>query len=260
LTYYPLFYIFKYRRKVVAGNLRNAFPERSAGELLAIEKRFYRHLTDVMFETIKSYSISEKELLKRLAFKGTELVDKYYEEGKNVIFCTGHYCNWEMIALGLGLKNRSQMVVIYKPISNKLFENWFTRLRTRFGAIFVPMRQTLRALSEFKERAAFCFACDQSPVKEEAKYFVNFLKQPTAALLGIEKVARRTNYPVFYFKTTRVRRGYYTAECIPLAMEPATTAPFEITNLHLAILEETINKEPAYWLWSHNRWKHKPLN
>jgi KDO2-lipid IV(A) lauroyltransferase len=121
------------------------------------------------------------------------------------------------------------------------------------------MRQTLRALTESKDRSTiFCFASDQTPLREESTYWVNFLNQPTAILLGLEKIAKRTNRPVFYMRVRVLKRGYYEVECVPLCLNPADYELHEITNLHVQLLEEIIKEEPAYWLWSHRRWKHKP--
>jgi len=62
---------------------------------------------------------------------------------------------------------------------------------------------------------------------------------------------------VFYIRTRVIKRGYYEMECVPICMEPANTAEYEITELHIRFLEKMIIEDPAYWLWSHRRWKYK---
>ncbi|RZL42252.1 MAG: lauroyl acyltransferase, partial [Pedobacter sp.] len=84
---------------------------------------------------------------------------------------------------------------------------------------------------------------------------LNFLHQPTAVLVGLEKIAKQTNRPVFYFDVKRVKRGHYEAECIPMCLVPKETKDYEITELFFQNLTRTIQRAPAYWLWSHNRWK-----
>nr|WP_199156354.1 lysophospholipid acyltransferase family protein [Pedobacter sp. ASV2] len=259
LLYYLLYYIIGYRKKVVRQNLVNSFPEKSKGEILYIEKKYFKYLTQLIFEIIKMASISKEETLKRVKFKGLDLLENHFKAGESVIACTGHYGNWELGTLALGLNISAKTIVIYKPINNKIFELWFDGLRTKYGNIFLAMRQTLRGIATYRNEATLlCLASDQSPVREETKYFVNFLNQPTAALLGVEKIAKQTNRPIYYFKVSPVKSGYYEVEVLPMCPDPSKTEEFEITNLHFKFLEDIIKEQPQYWLWSHKRWKVKP--
>ncbi len=256
LMYYPLYYLFGYRRKVVRDNLLKSFPEKELKEMIKIEKTFYKYLTDLIVEIIKMYTISEKELLKRVKFKNLNRVEAYFNKGESVLACTGHYGNWELCMLALGASLSAPAYVIYKPLNNNIFEDWFRKIRTRFGNRFVAMRQTLRMVVATKDTPTmFCFASDQTPTREETQYTLAFLNQPTAVLLGLEKIAIQTNRPIFYFDVISVKRGYYEVDCLPLCLVPAATEGHEITDLLFKFLAKTIQKEPAYWLWSHRRWK-----
>lgn len=256
LLYYPLYHIFGYRKKVVRENLQKSFPEKSLQEIIKIEKSFFKYLADLIFEIIKLNSISEREIRKRVKFNGLAQVEEYFSRGESVLACTGHYGNWELCMLALGLNLSATEYVIYKPLSNEIFENWFQKWRTRFGNKFVPMRQTLRQIIATKaETTMYCFASDQTPVKEETQYTLQFLNQPTAVFLGLEKIALQTNRPIFYFDVIKVKRGYYEVNCLLLCEEPKATQGHEITDLLFQFLDKTIQSEPAFWLWSHKRWK-----
>jgi KDO2-lipid IV(A) lauroyltransferase len=258
-AYFLLFHVIKYRRKVVLENLHNSFPEKSVAEIQAIERKYYKHLSCLMVEVLKMASISKEQLNRRFKFKNLHLMNAYHEKGISTLICSAHYGNWEWGTLALGLHTRAAVYPIYKPVSNVAFGNWFTGIRSRFGNHLIPMRQTLRAITASKDwPTIFCFASDQTPLREESTYWVNFLNQPTAILLGLEKIAIRTNRPVFYMRVRVLKRGYYEVECVPLCLNPAEYQQHEITNLHVKLLEEIIREEPAYWLWSHRRWKHKP--
>ncbi|TCC90250.1 lauroyl acyltransferase [Pedobacter frigiditerrae] len=256
LIYYPLYHIVKYRRKVVRENLQKSFPEKSVKEIIRIEKSFYKYLADLIFEIIKLNTISEKELRKRVKFNGLEQIEAYFSKGESVLACTGHYGNWELCMLALGLNLSATEYVIYKPLASELFEKWFQKLRTRFGNEFVPMRQTLRKVIATKDQPTmFCFAADQTPVKEETQYTLQWLNQPTAVLLGLEKIALQTNRPIFYFDVIKVKRGYYEVDCLLLCEEPKVTEGHEITDKLYEFLNKTIQAKPDFWLWSHKRWK-----
>jgi KDO2-lipid IV(A) lauroyltransferase len=257
--YYILYYLIGYRRKVVEENLRNSFPDKTDADRTAIAKKYYRYLTALMVEIIKMASISKAELQERFKFKNLHLMTDYLEKGESTLACSAHYGNWEWGTLAIGLHTRADVYAIYKPVSNEIFGQWFTDIRSRFGNHMIPMRQTLRAMTESKDRPTlFLFGNDQTPLKSESTYWMDFLNQQTAILPGFEKLALRTNRPVFYLRTTILKRGYYELECVPLYMEPALTSPNDITIAHVRMLENIIKQEPAYWLWSHRRWKHKP--
>jgi len=259
LLYYLLYYVIGYRKKVVRQNLTQSFPEKSVAEIKAIEKKFFLYLAELIFEIIKMTSISKAETLKRVKFTGLEQLEVHFKAGESLLACTGHYGNWELGTLALGLSISAKTMVIFKPIKNKIFETWFDCMRTKYGNIFIAMRQTLRGMAAYKnEPTLLCFASDQSPTREETKYYTDFLNQPTAALLGVEKIAKSTKRPIYYFKVNVVKKGYYHIEVLPMCLEPAKMAEFEITDLHFKFLENIIKEQPQYWLWSHKRWKFKP--
>ena len=259
LSYYLLYYIIGYRRKVVRENLVNSFPEKNSTEIIEIEKQYYRFLSTMIFEIIKMTSVTVEELTKRIKFNNLERIKAYTDRGESILACSSHYCNWEWGMLALSIHVPVKGHVIYKPLNNPVFEKWFYKMRSKFGNKLVPMRQTLRAIAATrKETTMFCFAGDQTPVKDEARYWINFLHQPTAVLTGVEKIALQTNRPVFYLNMKWVKRGHYEVDCELLCADPSQTKDHQIINRNFNFLENIINEAPAYWLWSHRRWKHKP--
>lgn len=259
ISYVLIYRIFGYRKKVVSENLSRALPEKKLAEIKAIEKKFFKYLASLIFEIIKMSNISRKEIRKRFVFKNKELVQAYLDRGQSILICSAHYGNWEWGTLGIGLNFRADHYPIYKPLSNNTFDNWFKAVRSRYGNKLVPMRQTMRALAASKGKPSiFSFGNDQAPSKDESHYWTSFLHQQASIQLGIEKIARKTNRPIFYFKVKVLKRGYYEVDCVPLCLNPRTTKEFEITELHTRFLEEIIREEPAYWLWSHRRWKYTP--
>jgi len=261
ILYFVLFYIVKYRRKVVEQNLKNSFPEKSVSERFKIEKRFYKHLSDLIFESIKTITISPESMKKRFIFSNLPELTKYFDEGKSVIAVSGHYGNWEWGPLATAYQLKEKVLVVYKPLSDKRFEKLINSMRSRFGAEMVPMKNTLRKIIEYKSQPhVLVLVGDQTPPREESHYFTNFLKQPTAIFLGVEKIAVRTNDPIIYFSINKIKRGYYECLIKHLVEVPDQTKEFEITNIHTQQLENIIRENPEYWLWSHKRWKFSPDN
>jgi KDO2-lipid IV(A) lauroyltransferase len=69
-------------------------------------------------------------------------------------------------------------------------------------------------------------------------------------------LARKFDYPVFYAEISRIKRGYYKCEFIPITLEPSKTQEFEISEKYMQMLQKTIEAKPEFWLWSHRRWKY----
>jgi len=257
--YLIIYYIIKYRRQVVYENLKNAFPEKTEAERLKIQKQYFHYMADLLVETFKMISISEKELLKRMRATNPEMVEHYFKQGRSIIAAAGHYGNWEMAALAFGLLTEKKTLIVYKPLSNAAFDGFLNKQRARFGSTLVAMKQTLRTVISLKnERSMIVLASDQIPVKHDINYFTTFLNQPTAVYLGIEKIAKMVDSVVLFYRLDIIKRGYYTFTLVPLIEHPKETAQYEITNAHVQYLDKQVKEKPQYWLWSHRRWKFKP--
>ncbi len=256
LLYAIIYYAVGYRRKVVQSNLRNAYPDKTDAEIYSIEKKFYHWLSDMILESVKMASMSPRTIKKRFRLNNPELISSYFSQGKPVLLVTAHYGNWEWGSLVLSANFREPLIIVYKPLTDKTFEGMMNHVRSRFGAIMVPMKQTLRKIVNYRSSTFWAvFLGDQTPVRQEAHYFTRFLNQRTPVFLGIEKIAKMTNAPVVFGHLNRVKRGYYEATFSTLSEDPASTAEYEITEAHTRLLEKIINERPELWLWSHKRWK-----
>ena len=252
-------YVVRYRRKVVMENLRNSFPEKTEKEQWQIARKFYRFICDLFIETVKMTNIDTPQMHRRIRYNNPEIFDELYQKGKQILFATGHYGNWEWIA---SLENTIpyHLATLYRPLQNKLFDKFFYDMRTKYGTDAIPSNSAIRAINKYKQEnrlTALGFLADQSPQRDAIQYWTNFLNQDTPVYFGLEKLAKRYNTAVLFYETRRMKRGYYEVYVSLIAETAAETAEFEITNRHVQLLEETIRRNPQYWLWSHRRWKHK---
>lgn len=259
VLYFLLYYIIRYRIRVVRTNLASAFPEKSEEERRRIEREFYQWFCDYIAESIKLLTVSKKNIKRRMVFKGTELIEQCIAEGQSMGFYLGHYCNWEWItALPLWITPEAQCSQIYHPIENKDIDNLFLRLRQRHGSICIPMADTLRKILEFKKEGKVFlvgYISDQTPNWNNIHHWCDFLHHDTPVLTGAERIIRKFNHAVFYVEERRIRRGYYEAEFKLITRDPQSLEEFALTDDYFKRLEESIQRAPAYWLWSHNRWK-----
>lgn len=255
--FWILYYLIGYRKKVVRENLKKSFPQKHQTELLLIEKQYYKHMVDVIIETLKLTTISKRQLMQRVSFKNLELIEQLKKENRSYVFVLGHQGNWEWCGPAFALHQVSTLYGIYHPLSNRFFDWLMVNIRTRHGMKLVPMSQVMRSMNKLKvEFAGLAFIADQTPLPETA-YWTNFLHQDTPVFVGTEKLAKRFNFPVIYASNQKVKRGYYQIEFKLLSNNPAQTNEGWITTEHTKMLETDINQNPSYWLWSHRRWKHK---
>lgn len=255
--YWVMYYVIAYRKKVVRENLNNAFPQKSKEELLAIEQEYYKHMVDVIIETLKLTTISAKELQKRVVFKNPELVQSIIANGQSFVFVLGHQGNWEWSGPSYASLTIGELHGIYHPLSNTFFNWLIIKIRSRHGLKLVAMNQVMRLMAGFKNKpSGIAFIADQTPMPETA-YWTTFLNQDTPVFVGTEKIARRFDYPVVYASNKKLKRGHYEIEFSIITYTPATTPEGWITEQHTQLLEKDIINQPAYWLWSHKRWKHK---
>jgi Kdo2-lipid IVA lauroyltransferase/acyltransferase len=258
LVYFLLYSIIKYRREVVQANLSTAFPEKTEKEIQFLIKRFYHHLCDISLESIKGFSMSPQELIRRHRIINPEVADSYFEKSISVIALPGHYNNWEWGSLSAGMQIKFPVVALYKPLSNKLVDDFSKKHRAKFNTRLASIRNTASLFNELSGKPnAYIMASDQSPTNLKDCFWIDFLNHDTPWLHGFEKYARKYNLPVLYVDIQKIKRGFYELELIVLTENPSSLPEGEITNRYVEHLKQTILADPAYWLWSHKRWKHK---
>jgi KDO2-lipid IV(A) lauroyltransferase len=259
---YPIvYYVVGYRKSVVRTNLNNSFPTKSQKELRQIERRFYRFFCDLFVETMYEMHIGEKEIRKRMTYENIDGILEQYERNKSVMVMTAHYGNWEWtLAFSLFMPGTHSSNPIYKQLRNSRFNKLIYNLRAKYGAKLIEKKELLRVMFRLQKEnqlGNFWMISDQTPNARGLHYWTNFLNQDTPAVVGTEQLARKFDYPVFYAEITRKKRGYYHCEFIPVELEPNKTTDYEITEKYMQLLQNTIETNPEYWLWSHRRWKHK---
>lgn len=254
-----LYKLIGYRKKVVRENLLLCFPEKSAEERLAIEKKFYVHLCDLFMEMIKTLNMTSDEIKERFVVKNPEYFDMLEKKNQSCIFMFGHYASYEW-SMAAQLHTNVIIYGIYKRLKNPYFDKLVRSIRSKFGAGLIDKNEVTRKIAENKiksKMAHYGMVADQSPKATSNAHWGTFMGTETPMFVGSEIMAKRTDFPVVYYQIEKVKRGYYTAEIIPLAENPSEISNFEITDAYFRLLEKQIYKQPEYYFWTHKRWKHR---
>lgn len=257
LTSFILFYIIRYRRKVVRANIEKSFANRNNIDRTKIEREFYTNFCDNIFETIKLLSITENELHSRIEFNYSDL-QQLIKNKQNIHIYLGHQFNWEWANAHIASVLKSvNIVVAYKPLRNKSFNKFMLKLRSRFGSKMVSSKNMKKEIEDLKVKEhILIMVADQNPKTPEKSFWTSFLSQPTGFISGSELYSASKNTPTFFAKIVRIKRGKYKFEVTPIFNFEEEYHLGKITSIFTSKLEDAIIHNPENYLWSHKRWKH----
>lgn len=252
-----LYHVIRYRRGVVAGNLKLAFPGETEAWRGKIARKFYRNFVDNFIETLKLLSASPAWVKKHYVLDNQQVLEDFYDQGRKCQLHLGHIFNWEMANSGMPLYIRYPFIAVYMPIENKYFNRLFLYMRARMGSIMLPATDMRRAILPYRNKQYLLgLVADQAPPHSDNAYWMNFLGTPTAFVRGPERGARAGDIPAVFVRFYKTRRGYYHAEFTTVADHPAQWPEGQLTKRYAHLMEEAIRRDPELWLWSHKRWKH----
>lgn len=258
LLYPTLFYVVRYRRRVVESNLKNAFPEKTKQERRRIERAYYRHLIDLLVEALYNLRTTPPQIKRHYQLVNREIVDRYYEQGRSVVLLSAHYNNWEYMVAGLNMLLLHHGIGVGKPLEDKNIGTLITRRRIRYGTEVVDqsnVRQVVEYYHQHRVPCAYMMLSDQSPNDVHKCFWTTFLHQETPFIYGGEHIARKYGYPVIYYEVHKKHRGKYEVVFQELCNNAAEQPQYFVEKQYINLLESTIRKQPEYWLWSHRRWK-----
>jgi KDO2-lipid IV(A) lauroyltransferase len=259
LFYYILYYGIKYRRKIVRKNLELSKVAKSTKDLIRIEKKFYRHLTDVFFEMFKFYSISPEEMKKRFYIENPEIFYQLEKKNKSVMFMTSHYGGFEWF-LSINYHVPQLPFAVYTPLSNKSLESLIKKFRLRHGSKLISRYEAGSYIKkQIKENKLFLYgmAADQSAQIRSITYWKEFLGVKVPVFTGSERIAKQHDIPVVFGKVVKIKRGHYKVVVDLISEFPNEYKDYQITDIYIKKLEKQIREIPEYYYWTHNRFKHK---
>ncbi|UAM99949.1 lysophospholipid acyltransferase family protein [Polaribacter litorisediminis] len=259
IFFFLIYYVFQYRKKVVLENLSLAFPEKSERERKEISRKFFKHFIDLIMESIKYFSISEKEIKARYKYLNPEIVDFYGKKGQNIIIVGAHQGNWEW-STSMPLALETTVLGAYTRIANKYYEKAIKKSRMRFGIDGYKTSQTVANIKKNianHKHAAYILLSDQSPQLTKTFYWSTFFGVKVPIHTGAEMLAKKFDCVMINYVAKKVKRGYYEIEFELITETPKAFHDYELTEKYLTITEKNINQQPEIYLWSHKRFKHR---
>ena len=255
--YWILYVMLGYRKAVVLENLTRSFPEKEKSEIDQITKAYYHNLCDSIVETIKLMSISKQELSKRISCNW-EVFGSMTTQNRNGQAFMSHQFNWEWATVICNWHVPRRFTGIYMPLTNAVFDRLLYTIRSRAGMKLIRVHDMQRDMASLQsDELLWGFIADQNPSDPKRVSWNDFMNQKTAFFKGPEFVARRYNNLVYFGEIVKIKRGYYEIKMKLAFEQPRDTKEGEITEAYVRFLEDSIKRQPANWVWSHRRWKHK---
>ncbi len=252
--------IFKYRKRVVRGNIALALPHLSEKERTIIEKKFYAHLCDLFLEMIKTLSISKKEIEKRYTFSNMEVYHDLEKKEKSIALLCAHYASYEW-AVSMNYHIHFMGYGVYKKLANPYFDKLVRKIRSKFKSQLIDSKETIPTMAtnfRNKNYSLYGLVSDQSPKLSTTHHWEKFMGIEVPVHTGGEMLAKKYDMNVIFLKTKKLKRGYYEGSFEILCDENIKDIPnYEITSNFLKLVEQQIYDAPEFYLWTHKRWKHK---
>ena len=264
--------VFRYRRDVVIHNLTKCFPEKNVWDLKPIRKAFYRHLGDMIAETVWFGGCRNAERLRRqriVEIENPEVAARLFEAAPGMVVMYSHCGNWELYGGFLHYNytdapfpfNEQNFCVVYLRQSSEMWneilrDNRFAPLEDRehFQG-YIESRDLIRyAFSHRDEKKFYNINTDQRPYfSSPGNLEVDFMGQRVQTMAGAAALARKMGFSVAYLTMRPDRRGHYLVRYTPICEDASQMSIQDIMQQYYTLLEKDIREQPENYLWTHQR-------
>jgi Kdo2-lipid IVA lauroyltransferase/acyltransferase len=251
------FVVDRFHRRIALENLAQAFPGRPEAERRQVARQMFGHFGSLLLELMKFGTLTREQMLALIDSDGEERVWQAYEQGRGVLFFTGHFGYWEMQAITQPLRVKP-VSVLARPLDNPRLHAMLEQIRARTGNTVIYRQRAIRkVLRELAANRGVALLIDQHLHTPDAVY-VDFFHRPAATTSALAALALRTGAPVIPVFALPLPHGRYRLVYErPVEPPRAETddAIREFTQRCTDVLEMYVRRHPDLWLWMHRRWR-----
>tara|TARA_Y100000287_G_scaffold132085_1_gene107135 strand:+ start:73 stop:933 length:861 start_codon:yes stop_codon:yes gene_type:complete len=241
-------------KKTFNNNLKKVFPNISHSEIKKISKKMWCNYGRILADYMFMKNFRNLKLNKYISVQGNDILNKIKNENKPVVFISGHFNNFEILAMVLEMSGLN-VAALYRPLNNIFLNKIMMNIRTKY----ICKKQIPKGISGLKEivnlfrnGTSLALMIDQRVSEGEKVNFFNHLALTTTIPAQFVKKYDCLVVPVHVTRNNK----YYFKVIIddPIKFEKEKSV-HEITSSLNNWLEKKIIQNPHQWIWSHNRWK-----
>lgn len=247
-------------RRVVRENIRQSDLGLSEPQVRELARDCFEHFGALFLSGVRLFTMDEEELSRRVRVRGLEHYDAALATGKGFIVLTGHYGNWEALALALSAKGR-HISVIGRALPNPLLDAKLRAYRGRYGNEVILKAGAYRgAIQALRRGKGIGFLLDQDALGMGV--FVRFLGRWASTFSSAGLLAVKFDLPVVQLRSWPEPDGTITVSVEPGFKVPLTgdleRDTWTATQMMASRLDAEIRRDPRWWFWMHRRFKTQP--
>jgi len=259
--------ILRIRRRVTLENLERAFPEKSNAERNRIARASYVNLGVVGMEMLRVSRLNKEKVISLVSLdeESEALHHTLIKEGNGIIFLSGHYSTWELMAARIAATGYPTTIIV-KDQSNPLVNRQLTKARQKLDYIITGQSHAIRnVLKALKEGGTVALLADQD-AGTKSELFIDFFGEPASTYQGPAVFAVRSGSPLvgswIHREGLTYRLSYARLDTEVMVNLPddadEETRIRRLMEIYVRWMEEQIRLDPGQYLWLHRRWKSRP--
>tara|TARA_B100000795_G_scaffold81369_1_gene58667 strand:- start:4421 stop:5281 length:861 start_codon:yes stop_codon:yes gene_type:complete len=241
-------------KDLIKSNILKALPNLDNNEIKKISQKMWGNYGRILAEYIFIKEFRKTKLNNNIKIVGQEILDEIKKKNEPVIFVSGHFNNFELMAMHIE-KSGINLAAIYRPLNNKFLNVIMEKIRRKYicqNQIKKGFSGTKQLLSFFKNGSSIALMIDQRVSQGIRSNFFKHEAFTTTIPAQFVKKFKCKVVPI-YIERTKVTNFKLT---IHNPIEYSNNESIESITLNLnSLLEKMILQNPEQWIWSHNRWK-----
>jgi len=241
-------------KELISSNIKKAMPNVDSKDLKKISKLMWNNYGRIFAEYVFIKSFRSGKLNTRISVQGQDILDKIKKNNQQVVFISGHFSNFELMAMHLE-KTGIKLSAIYRPLNNIFLNIIMENIRKKYickNQIKKGIGGIKKIIQLKKQNYSTALMIDQR-VSEGIKS--NFFNSPALTTTIPAQLVKKFKIPVVPIFIERVNNLNFKITIRKPVNFTNTDSIQKITDDLNKILETMILHKPEQWIWSHNRWK-----
>lgn len=241
-------------KKIIIANIKRAYPNIQKLEMQNLIKSMWNNYGRVFSEYmfIKDFRLGSFD--NNIEIEGQEVLENIKKQNKQVIFISGHFGNFELMAMHIE-KSGINLAAIYRPLNNFFLNPIIEKIRKKYICKYQIKKGIggmKKLMSLKKNNFSTALMIDQR-VTEGIKQVFFKEKAFTTTIPG--QLSKKFHLPVVPIYIERIKNVKFKIKIMEPIEFSNDKSIEDITYELNKVLEKMILKKPEQWIWSHNRWK-----